>query len=139
MNNIFLEPRTLGISDYPTDFPLKEVLVLGSHCAGGIILGFNQYTSYQCSLTSEMNNCETIKQQRKVPTPWHHLEAGIMFGLGLPLLVFKEEGITGGIFDNGVADVYVHQLPNPDEISNNSKLKEVIIKWQSKVREKYYK
>jgi len=40
-----LEPRALGRSDYPTELPLREVLVIAKHCAGGIILGFEQYRS----------------------------------------------------------------------------------------------
>ncbi|HST57508.1 MAG TPA: hypothetical protein VLK84_02395 [Longimicrobium sp.] len=38
-----LEPRALGRSDYPTELPLREVLLLAKHCAGGIILGFEQF------------------------------------------------------------------------------------------------
>src|ERR1035438_6722877 len=38
-----LEPRALGRSDYPTELPLREVLTIARHCAGGIILGFQQF------------------------------------------------------------------------------------------------
>jgi len=38
-----LEPGALGRSDYPAEFPLREVLVIARHCAGGIILGFEQF------------------------------------------------------------------------------------------------
>ena len=40
LKNCGLEPRALGRSDYPTDYPLREVLVIAKHCSGGIILGF---------------------------------------------------------------------------------------------------
>ena len=40
-----LEPRALGRSDYPSDFPLREVYVIAKHCSGGIILGFRQFTA----------------------------------------------------------------------------------------------
>lgn len=45
MHRYNLEPRALGRSDYPTELPLREVLVIAKHCAGGIILGFEQYRS----------------------------------------------------------------------------------------------
>jgi hypothetical protein len=45
LNQYKLEPRSLGRSDYPTELPLREVLVIAKHCAGGIILGFEQYRS----------------------------------------------------------------------------------------------
>ena len=38
-----LEARALGRSDYPTELPLREVLTIARHCAGGIILGFAQF------------------------------------------------------------------------------------------------
>jgi len=40
-----LEPRALGRSDYPSEFPLREVFVIARHCSGGIILGFQQLTA----------------------------------------------------------------------------------------------
>jgi hypothetical protein len=46
----------------------------------------------------------------KFPTPWNQLEAGILFSLRLPLMVFREDG-SGGVFDNGVTDVFVNRLP----------------------------
>ena len=42
LDRLELEPRALGASDYPTDLPLREVYVLAKHCAGGVILGFEQ-------------------------------------------------------------------------------------------------
>jgi len=38
-----LEWRSLGRTDYPTEFPLREVLMLAKHCSGGLILGFAQF------------------------------------------------------------------------------------------------
>ena len=38
-----LEPRALGASDYRTELPLREVLLIARHCSGGIILGFEQF------------------------------------------------------------------------------------------------
>jgi len=62
-----------------------------------------------------------------------------LFGLRLPILVFREEGITGGVFDNGVSDVFVHPIPSPD-ITGTAKgaLKQVFQRWAGKVREHYY-
>jgi hypothetical protein len=90
-----LEPRALGRSDYPTELPLREVLVIAKHCAGGIILGFEQYRSLdgidKPGTGSEARRGPSVP----FPTPWNQLEAGILFGLGLPLLIFRESGISG--------------------------------------------
>lgn len=142
LDDLNIEPRALGRSDYPAEFPLREVLVIAHHCAGGLILGFEQFQA-----TAGIRKRGT-RDERKIgagesvsfPTAWNHLEAGILFGLGLPILIFKEEGISGGVFDNGVTDVFVHRMPagrtgNADRES----LKEVFLKWHARVATRYYK
>src|SRR5690349_11645436 len=88
-----LQPRALGRSDYPTELPLREVLLLARHCSGGVILGFEQHRS----LTG-ISKPDTPEEQPQtapvsIPTPWNQLEAGILFGLRLPILIFRESGI----------------------------------------------
>ncbi|TQD28442.1 hypothetical protein [Methanolobus vulcani] len=74
-----------------------------------------------------------------MPTPWNQLEAGILFGLKVPLLIFKEKGIEGGVFDHGISDVFIHTMP-PTKPNKKKKeeLKQVFLKWQSEVSKKYY-
>jgi hypothetical protein len=135
-----LEPRALGRSDYPTELPLREVLTIARHCAGGIILGFRQVQADSGILKGGTPDQRPITGPAFYPTPWNHLEAGIMFSLGLPLLVFKEEGITGGVFDNGVTDVFVHQMPPPTLSGQARKaFASVFLKWQADVRTRYYR
>jgi len=135
-----LEPRSLGRSDYPTDLPLREVYVLGTHCAGGIILGFEQFYTEKGVFKRNTNEEKEIYIGTSFPSPWNHIEAGVLFGLGLPLLVFRENNISGGIFDNGVTDVFVHRLPdvNITQLQKQA-LREVFLKWQSRVRNHYYR
>lgn len=80
------------------------------------------------------------EEPRAFPTPWNNLEAGILFGLGLPLLVFREDGISGGIFDAGVSDVFIHKMPTSDPSEENRMgVRDVFLKWQARVREHYYR
>jgi hypothetical protein len=142
LERLQLEPRALGRSDYPSEFPLREVCVIAKHCSGGIILGFEQFLA-----TAGVWKPGT-KEKRKVargkpehfPSPWNHLEAGILFGLQLPLLIFREEPVRGGVFDEGVTDVFIHSIP--DTSLKDAKLeafREVLLKWSAKVREHYYR
>lgn len=134
-----LEPRTLGRSDYPTDLPLKEVLVLATRCSGGLILGFSQFSATE---GTHYPNCaiETpASPPVAFPTPWNQLEAGVLFALRVPLLVFREDGISGGVFDPGVTDNFVQKMPRPDLIDQQRHaLSSVILKWQARVRANYY-
>jgi len=62
-----------------------------------------------------------------------------LFGMRLPLLVFADEGVTGGVFDKGVTDVFIHKMPT-SAISPSAKkaLTAVFQKWQASVRSHYY-
>jgi hypothetical protein len=139
LDRLDLEPRALGVSDFATQFPLREVCVLAKRCSGGIILGFEQFCS-----TSGIRKAGTPKEaivngKLSFPTEWNNLESGILFSIGLPLLVFKENGIGGGIFDIGVSDVFLYDMPIPSlPDSEKKQFAAVILKWQAKVREHYY-
>lgn len=135
-----LEPRALGRSDYPTELPLREVLTIARHCAGGVILGFVQARADSGTWKPGTPAERSFKAPTVFPTPSNQLEAGILFSVGLPLLVFREEGITGGVFDHGVTDVFVHTMPK-SALSLGSKraFSAVFLKWQAQVRASYYK
>jgi hypothetical protein len=134
-----LEERRLGASDYPTELPLKEVLVVARHCAGGVVLGFEQLRVEAGIAKPGTPREKRLAAPRALPTEWNHLEAGILFGLQLPLLVFREDGVEGGVFDHGVTDAFVHRMPTADMDPVERKgLSAVLLKWQSKVRERYY-
>jgi hypothetical protein len=136
LNRLGLEPRALGRSDYPDDLPLREVAIIARHCAGGVILGFNQL-DVKAGLTKPGTPAQKRARDLRIPSAWNHLEAGILFGLQLPLLVFREKGVEGGIFDHGVTDAFVHQMPSRTVPTEG--LREVFLKWQARVRERYYR
>ena len=144
LDRLQLEPRAIGRSDYPTQLPLREVMTLATHCSGGVILGFSQLVGPAGALKRVVpkKRPKSGKPTGRIclPTPWNHLEAGILFSLHLPLLVFREDGISGGIFDNGVTDVFVHKMPTGKERGGQQEgLEAVFLKWQTNVRTHYYR
>ena len=144
LDELNLEARALGRSDYPSELPLREVLVIARHCAGGLILGFEQFQATQGTWKRGLGSHAGERplgagDTAAFPTPWNHLESGILFGLGLPLLIFREPSISGGVFDPGVTDVFIHKMPalglSPQE---RASLKEVILKWYARISSHYY-
>lgn len=135
LDGLELEPRAVGVSDFATQFPLREVAVLARHCSGGVILGFERFRIEKGIRKYSTKDPEEVKGLG-FPTAWNQIEAGILFSVGLPLLVFKEPGIDGGIFDLGVSDVFLHEMPKSDH--NKSQLSSVFLKWQADVRKHYY-
>jgi hypothetical protein len=74
-----------------------------------------------------------------IPTPWNHLEAGILFGLKIPLLIFKEDGIEGGVFDYGITDVFIHKMPPVKPPKEKlDELRQVFLDWFGRVSIKYH-
>ncbi len=142
LDELHIEPRALGRSDYPKDVPLKEVYVIARHCHGGVILGYEQF--YATGGTWKRGTGEEKKVTRSnsvsFPTPWNQLESGILFGLRLPLLIFRENEVFGGVFDVGTTEVFVHDIPphNPTK-QQKAELKEVFLKWYAEVSSHYYK
>jgi len=135
-----LEPRALGRSDYPTELSLREVLLLAKHCSGGVILGFEQFQATSGISKRGTSDEKSVRSAIMFPTPWNHLEASILFSLQLPLLVFAEDGITGGVFDEGVTEAFIHRMPTPAMSASSKKaLTAVFQKWQAYVHIHYYK
>jgi hypothetical protein len=133
-----LEMRTLGRTDYPVDFPLREVFTLARQCCGGIILGFTQF---DCAMgTFKRGTPEEHRQKAaRFSTPWNQIEAGILYALRLPLLVFREPGIAGGVFDAGATDAFVHQMPGFSLLrAEKDELRDLIRRWSGRVRGRYY-
>lgn len=130
------EPRALGRSDFGADYPLKEVYSIARHCSGGVILGFEQARANDVEFkpgTSAAN-----KTSASFPTPWNNLEAGILFALKLPMMVFRAAGIQGGIFDHGVSTAFIQQLPVgiPTDAEANA-IEQAVRNWAGKAREHY--
>jgi hypothetical protein len=137
IGDVGLEERRLGQSDYPDEAPLKEVIQIARRCSGGIVLGFTQMMVKAGILKPGVQ--DKPLSDTPFPTPWNHLEAGILFSLRLPVLVFREQGISGGIFDEGVTDVFIHKMPTvADFEKKGSSVRQVLMKWQARVRSHYY-
>jgi hypothetical protein len=133
LDDLNMEPRALGRSDYPKDYPLKEVAIIATRCSGGIILGFEQMRVTKGKIKYGTTSEKNIKNEILLPTPWNQIEAGILFGLKLPLLIFKESGITGGVFDHGITDAFVHTFPDKLDAHKKNEIKQVIQKWFAEV------
>ena len=133
IDELNMEPRSLGKSDYPKDYPLKEVAIIAKKCSGGLILGFEQMRAFTGIIKIGTKSEQNIVSSTLLPTAWNHIEAGILFGLKLPLLIFKENGISGGVFDNGISDAFVHTFPSRLDIKKKEEIKQVIQKWYGQV------
>jgi len=113
-----LIPRTLGIDEQPLELPANEVVQIARGCSGAVILGYvkRRITGDEYRLASGDTTVYTAASPLLLPTDWNHLEAGVVFGIGLPIMAFKEDGVSGGVFDKGAVSIFVHRVPMPDDL-----------------------
>lgn len=134
-----LEWRSVGQTDYPSSFPLREVLTLVKHCAGRVVLGFCQFETNRGVSKQGTVQEKILKHRVASPRAWNNLEAGILFAMSKPLLVFRADAIEGGIFDDDVSDVFIQQMPTGNLRGKQRKaFREVMQKFASEVHAHYY-
>lgn len=106
-----LNPRTLGTTDYPRRAPLDEVISLMEQCRGAVILGYPQIR-----ITGGTVKDEPLRSEVLLPTEWNHIEAGLAYARGLPLLVIHHLRVVRGIFDRGAVSAFLYErdLRQPD-------------------------
>jgi hypothetical protein len=139
LKQLKLEWRALGRNEYPDDLALREVLRMIKHCSGGVILGFEQFRAPSGVFKRGTPKQDRIRNRVLMPTPWNQLEAGVLFNQELPILIFREPGIRGGIFDVGTTEVFIHDMPVPGmSRSKKDALEMVFQKWSAKVYKHYY-
>jgi hypothetical protein len=126
-----LLPRTLGVSDHPTDSPLDEVISILDECVGAIILGYPQIEIEKGRLKNEPIGSTPFL----LATEWNHIEAGLAYARGLPLLVLHHVNVRRGIFDRGALNKFLHQVDLSDNawFSKNSILG-AFSAWKKKLR-----
>lgn len=74
---------------------LSEIARRLAGCAGVVVLGLGHDSSDPDA--SPVGN-----------TPWTHIEAGMAYGRGLPLLLLREPGVDTGAFDDSVDGYRAH-------------------------------
>jgi len=109
LTGLELQPRTIGTTDYPSKAPLDEVIKLMELCSGAIILGYPQIVA-----TAGYMKDKPISSDVVLPTEWNHIEAGLAYARGIPLLVIHHPGITRGIFDRGAIAKFIYEVDFAD-------------------------
>lgn len=100
-----LEPRSIGVTDRPSQSPLEEVMRLMKQCFGAIVLGIPRLKVQSGTLKGEQ-----IKSPLSLGTEWNHIEAALAYALHLPVLVIHDITVGGGIFDPGAANAFIYSV-----------------------------
>ena len=134
------EPRTLGVTDYDMDAPLKAIRRLMHESNGLITIAFRRTFIEKGTLRyqSDIDLQGTPIDGKWMTTPWPHIEAAMAYQLGLPILIYREKGvIDDGILEKGVVGSYMPEF-DLDNLNEDYFMSQewsgIIGKWQGYVR-----
>jgi len=131
------KPRTLGVTDYDMDAPLKAIRRLMLESNGLITIAFRR-TFIQEGITKPTSREETEIHQKWLTSPYSHIEPAMAFQIGLPVLILREQGVMqDGILEKGVLGTYMPEfdlnLSTADYLSSNE-WRQMAGQWEGKVR-----
>jgi len=124
--------RNLGSTDYSYKAPILGVKRVLDECYGAIILGMKQVLVID-GIEKQGTNQEHRLDNILLPTPWNHIEAGMASMNNLPLLIICEEGVIGGVFDNGITDSFVHRIKISTEWLDSNEFIQSLNEWYKDV------
>jgi hypothetical protein len=136
-----LAPRTLGVTDYDMDAPLKSIRRLMLESNGLITIAFRRTfieTGASRFETDIPGLASAPVERRWLTSPWAHIEPAMAYQLGLPVLIFRERDVLEeGILEKGVVGTYMPEfdLERPlDEYFGSPEWGGIIGKWEGYVR-----
>ena len=135
-----MAPRTLGVTDYDMDAPLKAVRRLMLESNGLITIAFRRlhidegFDQSRVSIT----DIEGHVTDTWLTSPWAHIEPAMAYQMGLPFLVLREQGVrVEGMLEPGVAGVYMPSFSVGKDATSyfdTPEWNDLIWKWESRVR-----
>ena len=136
-----LGARTLGVTDYDMDAPLKAIRRLMLESNGLITMAFRRTYIEKGQGHSRAGSADLATHSldnQWLTTPWAHIEPAMAYQLGLPILLLREEGVLEeGIFERGVAGIYMPQFDASgplDDYFASPEWNDLIWKWENRVR-----
>jgi len=136
-----ISPRTLGVTDYDVDAPLKAIRRLMMESNGLITVAFRRTFIQDGTMRfgTDVPKSEPKKINRQwLTSPWSQIEPAMAYQLGLPVLILRENNVLDeGILEKGVAGLYLPEfnLDNPsDDYFASNEWHAVIGKWEGYVR-----
>jgi hypothetical protein len=138
-----LEPRTLGVTDYDMDAPLKAIRRLMLESNGLVTIAFRRTLIIQGKSRPAPDigrEKETELNNIWLTSPYCQIEPAMAYQLGLPILILRESGVRQeGLLEKGVVGIYMPEFTLDGFIGDPGYLESsewcsVIGKWEGRVR-----
>jgi hypothetical protein len=141
LDGLGLAPRTLGVTDYDMDAPLKAIRRLMLESNGIITIAFRRTYVEKAVVNhgSDIHGRFSYHvSDQWLTSPWAHIEPAMAFQIGLPILIFREKGVMeDGVLEKGVVGTYMPEFDTTspfDDYFAAPEWNDLIRKWESQVR-----
>lgn len=125
-----LEPRTLGVTDYDVDAPLKAIRRLMLESNGLMTVAFRRTLVESAEWKPGTSDAHHI-QNKWLTSPFSHIEPAMAFQIGLPVLILREVGvIEDGVLEKGVVGTYMPEF----DLSNSTSSYLSSVEWGQVIR-----
>jgi hypothetical protein len=135
------EPRTLGVTDYDMDAPLKSIRRLMLESNGLITIAFRRTIVIEGKARPKAELPGVLESSIKniwLTSPYCQIEPAMAYQLGLPILILREKGVVQeGLLEKGAVGVYMPEftLDNPDaDYLQSNEWNDIIGRWEGFVR-----
>jgi hypothetical protein len=133
--------RTLGVTDYDMDAPLKAIRRLMLESNGLITVAFRRTLVEKGTVRALAD----VDDAQPTPiasvwwtSPYCQIEPAMAYQLGLPVLIFREKGVVAeGLLERGVIGSYMPEfdVTKPlDAYFASAEWNDIIIRWEGFVR-----
>ena len=136
-----LEPRTLGVTDYDMDAPLKAIRRLMLESNGLITVAFRRTFIAEglCRPEAELPGMHELAIRGLwLTSPYCQIEPAMAYQLGLPTLILREHGVVQeGLLEKGVVGTYMPEFTLDDNGAHyldSPEWNDLIGKWEGFVR-----
>lgn len=136
-----LEPRTLGVTDYDMDAPLKAIRRLMLESNGLITVAFRRTLVTNAKVRANADISEVEESEMNdiwLTSPYCQIEPAMAYQLGLPILILREKGvISEGLLEKGVVGTYMPEFSLEDETFDylqSPEWNDLVGKWEGFVR-----
>jgi hypothetical protein len=135
-----IAPRTLGVTDYDLEAPLKAIRRMLLECNGLVTIAFRRSLVVQGRVRPDTDLPDLVEQSIDntwLTSPWAQIEGAMAYQLGLPILLFREKGVIAeGILEKGVVGLYMPEfdVSDPNKYFSTLEWNEVMGKWEGYVR-----
>jgi hypothetical protein len=130
------DPQRMGDNQYSYLSPMAAIRRVMESCHGAVIVGMERSHAL---IGYDRPGSEREREfvHRRQATVWCHLEAGMAYQMGLPLLILREDSLhVEGVLDPAVSGYFVHSFDVTKVAEETpTSMGQLISSWGEAVRE----